>query len=50
MAHLAFLAAPFAGTLAPARRASDRLMAMACVRLLTFLPEPPERNVPRLRS
>jgi hypothetical protein len=25
-------------------------MAMACFRLVTFLPELPERNVPRLRS
>jgi hypothetical protein len=40
----------FGGTLAPARRASDRPIAIACFRLLTFLPEPPLRNVPSLRS
>ena len=28
----------FAGTLAPSRRASDRPMAMACLRLVTFFP------------
>lgn len=39
-----------AGTLPPARRASESPMAMACLRLVTFLPEPPLRNVPRLRS
>jgi hypothetical protein len=38
------------GTLAPARRAWDRPMAIACLRLLTFLPERPLRSVPRLRS
>src|SRR6187549_1880380 len=38
------------GTFAPARRASDRPMAMACLRLVTFLPERPLRRVPRLRS
>ena len=38
------------GTRAPARRASDRPMAMACLRLVTFLPELPLRNVPRFRS
>jgi hypothetical protein len=40
----------FGGTFAPARRASDRPMAIACFRLLTFLPEPPLRSVPSLRS
>ncbi len=40
----------FAGTLAPARRASDSPMAMACLRLVTFLPDRPLRNVPFLRS
>ena len=35
-----------AGTLPPARRASERPMAMACLRLVTFLPERPERGVP----
>lgn len=39
-----------AGTLPPARRASDSPMAMACLRLVTFLPERPLRRVPRLRS
>jgi len=40
----------FFGTFPPARRASERPIAMACLRLVTFLPEPPERRVPRLRS
>jgi hypothetical protein len=40
----------FAGTLPPSRRASDRPIAMACFRLVTFLPEPPLRSVPCLRS
>jgi hypothetical protein len=35
----------FAGTLAPFRRASERPMAMACLRLVTSCPEP-ERSVP----
>jgi hypothetical protein len=38
------------GTFAPARRASDRPIAIACLRLVTFLPERPLRKVPRLRS
>ena len=38
------------GTLAPSRRASDKPIAIACLRLVTFLPERPERRVPRLRS
>jgi hypothetical protein len=38
------------GTLAPARRASDRPIAIACLRLFTFLPERPLFSVPRLRS
>ena len=38
------------GTFAPERRASERPMAMACLRLVTFLPERPERSVPRFRS
>src|SRR5688572_969705 len=38
------------GTFAPARRASDRPMAIACLRLVTFLPERPLLRVPRLRS
>jgi hypothetical protein len=40
----------FRGTLAPARRASDNPIATACLRLVTFFPELPLRNVPRLRS
>jgi hypothetical protein len=35
-----------AGTFAPARRASESPIAMACLRLVTFLPERPERSVP----
>src|SRR5258706_7047889 len=38
------------GTLPPARRASARPIAMACLRLFTFLPERPLRSVPCLRS
>ena len=45
----AFEADFFAGTLPPSLRASDRPMAIACLRLVTFLPEP-LRSVPRLRS
>jgi hypothetical protein len=40
----------FRGTFPPARRASDRPMAIACLRLFTFLPERPLFSVPRLRS
>jgi hypothetical protein len=40
----------FFGTLAPARRASDNPMAIACLRLVTLFPEPPDRSVPRFRS
>src|SRR5262249_434058 len=40
----------FRGTLAPARRASLNPMAIACARLVTFLPERPDRSVPRFRS
>jgi hypothetical protein len=39
----------FFGTLPPARRASDKPIAIACFLLVTFLPEPLFR-VPRLRS
>ena len=45
-----FAAVFFGGTFVPARRASDRPIAIACFRLLTFLPEPPLRSVPSLRS
>ena len=38
------------GTFAPDLRASERPIAMACLRLVTFLPDRPLRNVPRLRS
>jgi hypothetical protein len=38
------------GTFAPDLRASERPIAIACLRLVTFLPERPLRNVPRLRS
>src|SRR5919201_4397256 len=37
------------GTLPPARRASERPMAIACLRLFKRLPERPLRSVPRLR-
>jgi hypothetical protein len=39
-----------AGTLPPSRRACDSPMAIACLRLLTFLPERPLFNVPLFRS
>jgi len=38
------------GTLPPARRASERPIAIACVRLFTFRPDLPDRRVPCLRS
>src|ERR1700722_14001445 len=38
------------GTFLPARRASERPIAIACLRLVTFLPELPLFSVPRLRS
>jgi low affinity Fe/Cu permease len=38
------------GTLPPSRRASESPIAIACLRLFTFLPDPPERSVPRFRS
>lgn len=34
------------GTLAPERRASLRPIAMACLRFVTFLPEPPDLSFP----
>lgn len=37
------------GTLPPSRRASDSPMAMVCLRLVTFLPEP-LRSFPRFSS
>jgi hypothetical protein len=39
----------FEGTLPPSRRASERPMAMACFRLVTFFPEP-LFNLPLLSS
>src|SRR5678815_3142366 len=38
------------GTLPPALRASDSAIATACLRLVTFFPEPPERSVPSFFS
>jgi hypothetical protein len=38
------------GTLAPALRASESPIAIACFRLVTRLPERPLLNVPSLRS
>src|SRR5437867_3270699 len=38
------------GTLPPARRASESPIAIACFRLVTFLPERPLFNVPPFRS
>ena len=38
------------GTFAPLRRASDSPMAIACLRLVTFLRDFPLFKVPRLRS
>lgn len=38
------------GTFAPDRRASDSPMAMACFRLFTRRPEPPDRSLPRFIS
>jgi hypothetical protein len=38
------------GTLAPERRASDKPIAIACLRLLTRLPDLPLRNFPRFIS
>ena len=38
------------GTLPPSRRACESPMAIACLRLLTFLPERPLFKVPLFRS
>jgi len=46
---LAFFFAAFLGTFAPAARASERPIAIACLRLLTFLPDRPLFKVPALR-
>jgi hypothetical protein len=40
----------FFGTLAPAARASESPIAIACLRLLTLRPERPLLNLPDLRS
>ena len=40
----------FDGTLPPSLRASERPMAIACLRLVTFLPERPLRSLPRFIS
>ena len=40
----------FFRTVAPSRRASERPIAIACLRLLTRVPVLPLFNVPRLRS
>jgi hypothetical protein len=42
--------AAFFGTFAPPRLASDRAIAIACLRLLTLRPERPLFSVPALRS
>jgi len=44
-----FFFAAFFGTLLPSARASERPIAIACLRLVTFLPERPLFNVPALR-
>jgi hypothetical protein len=46
---LAFFFAVFFGTFAPAALASERPIAFACLRLLTFLPDRPLFKVPALR-
>lgn len=38
------------GTFPPSRRASDRPIAIACLRLVTFFPDLPERSCPRFIS
>jgi len=40
----------FGGALSPSRRASDSAMAIACLRLVTFLCEPPLRSLPSFFS
>jgi hypothetical protein len=42
--------AVFFGTFAPAALASERPIAIACLRLVTFLPDRPLFKVPDLRS
>jgi hypothetical protein len=48
--RVVFFADFLAGTLSPSRRASESAIATACLRLVTFLPEPPLRSLPALRS
>jgi hypothetical protein len=50
LARFPFFAAFLRGTFFPAARASDKPIAIACLRLVTFFPERPLRNVPCLRS
>ncbi len=45
-----FFGERFPGTFAPALRASDRPIAIACLRLFTFAPDRPLRNFPRFIS
>jgi hypothetical protein len=40
----------FVGTFLPSRRASERPIAIACLRLVTFLPLRPLFSLPSLRS
>jgi hypothetical protein len=44
-----FFLEAFFGTFAPSALASDNPIAIACLRLLTFLPDRPLFNVPALR-
>jgi len=46
---LPFFFEAFFGTFAPAALASERPIAIACLRLLTFLPDRPLFKVPALR-
>jgi hypothetical protein len=46
---LLFLFLVFFGTFCPAALASERPIAIACLRLFTFRPERPLLKVPRLR-
>src|SRR5688572_18153283 len=49
-AALFFAAVFFGGTLPPSLRASDKPIAIACLRLFTVLPDPPLFSSPVLRS
>jgi hypothetical protein len=48
--ELFFRDLPRVGTLAPASRASDRPIAIACLRLVTRFPDRPLLSVPCFRS